>query len=124
MGQHKQKQEIAKWQQRNKDIDEAVAKRTLPRVPVEPSDYVVPAAALRHHIPGASDDDFNDLPPPLEQSDDESSVASVTDSEADTEQFDNDNIDFCELCQKPAWLHKYCRSKNKTLCQQMFCMFV
>ena len=29
-----------------------------------------------------------------------------------------------DLCHKPAWLHKYCRSKRKTVCQQMFCMFV
>ena len=118
MGQHKQRQEIAKWQQRKKDIDEAIPKRTLPRVPVEPSDYVAPAAALQHRTPAASDDVFNDLPQ-LEYYNDESAVASVTDSEADTEQSDNDNIDFCELCHKPAWLHKYCRSKKKTLCKQM-----
>ena len=65
MGQHKEKHEIAKWQQRKQDIDEAVAKRTLSLVLVEPSDYVVPAAALQHNIPAASDDDFTDLPPPL-----------------------------------------------------------
>ena len=36
--QHKQRQEIVKWQQRKKDIDEAIAKRSLPCVPVDPSE--------------------------------------------------------------------------------------
>ena len=39
IGQYKQRQEIIKWQQRKKDIDEAIAKRSLPRVPVDPSEY-------------------------------------------------------------------------------------
>ena len=44
--------------------------------------------------------------------------------ETNTDTDGNDDIAFCELCYKPAWLHKYCRNKKNTLCQQMFCMFV
>ena len=36
IGEYKKRQEIMKWQQRKKDIDEAIAKRSLPRVPVDP----------------------------------------------------------------------------------------
>ena len=117
IGQHKQRQEIVKWQQRKQDIDEAVAKRSLPRVPVDPSEYYVPAASLRHHPPVTGNDNDDDPTPLLiDDSDDELSVESVIDSEVDTEQSDDEDIEFCELCHKPAWLHKYCRSNNKTMC--------
>ena len=93
IGQHKQRQEIVKWQQRKKDIDEAIAKRSLPRVPVDPSEYHVPAASLRHRPPVIGNDDDDDPTPRLiDDSDDELSVAFVSDSGADTEQSDNEAI--------------------------------
>ena len=125
IGQHKRRQEIVKWRQRKKHIGEAIAKRNLPRVPVDPSEYSVPAATLQHRPPVTGDENGDELREPLvDDSDDASFVTSIIDSEVDTEQFDNEDIEFCELCHKPAWLHKYCRSKNKIMCQQMFCMFV
>ena len=46
-----------------------------------------------------SDDDATETPP------------SETNGVADTDTDDNDDVDYCELCRKPAGLHKSCRSK-------------
>ena len=107
MGQHKQKQEIARWQQRNRDIDEAIAKLTLPRVALDPSGMLATVTALQHNIIVASEDDHDDTPSLVDPSDDDVTTIPLTDSDADTEQDDNDNIEFCDLCHKPTWLHKY-----------------
>ena len=123
IGEHKKRQEILKWQQRKKDIDEAIAKRNLLRVPVDPSNYTIPAASVKHRPPSiGTDDDDGPIPLLTHESDDESFVAS--DKSSDQSESDNEDVEFCDLCNKPAWLHKYCRSNRKTVCQQMFCMFV
>ena len=83
IGEYKKRQEIIKWQQRKKNIDEASAKRSLPLVPVDPSDYYVPAASMKNRFPFIGND-----------SDDELSVTSVSDTEADTGQSDNADVEF------------------------------
>ena len=112
IGQHKQRQEIVKWQQRKKDIDEAIAKRTLPRVPVDPSGMLATVIALQHNISAASEDDQDDAPSLVDPSNDDVITTPLTDSDADTDQSDKDNIEFCELCHKPAWLHTFSFNKK------------
>ena len=48
---HKQKKEIASWQIRKQEIDEAIAKHTIPRVRVDPSGMIasVTTTAPRPH---------------------------------------------------------------------------
>ena len=76
IGEHKKRQEILKWQQRKKDIDEAIAKRSLLRVPVDPSNYTIPAASVKHRPPfTGTDDDDGPIPHLTDESDDESYVA-------------------------------------------------
>ena len=66
------------------------------------------------------------MPSLVDKSDDDVTQTPSWDSEVETNtDIDcNNDIEFCELCHKPAWLHKYCFNKNNHLCQQMFCMFV
>ena len=110
MGQHKQKPEIAKWQQRKNDIDEAIAKRTLPHAPVDLSGMVATVTALHQSDFVVSDEEMHNILPLVDQSDDDVTQTPPSDSGmvTDTDTDDNDHIDFCDLCHKPAWLHKYC----------------
>ena len=71
MGQHKQKQDISKWQQRKKDIDEAIAKRILHRVHVDPSGmFAAVAASFSSNCP-TSDDETASMPSLVDKSDDD-----------------------------------------------------
>ena len=74
MGQHKQKKEIAKLQIRKKEIDEAITKRTLARVPVDPSGMIasVTTSIPKLHDFTASDDDCDSMPSLTDQSSDDS----------------------------------------------------
>ena len=128
MGQHKQKQEIAKWQQRKKDIDEAIAKRIVLRVLVDPSGMVA-SVASSILIPCPEYNDRTDsVPSPVGKCSDDEVVHDPSldhNSDTDTDTDNNDDVEFSELCcNNPAWVRKYCKSNKKILCQQMFCMFV
>ena len=110
MGQHKQKKEIARWQLRKRDIDEAIAKRTIPRVPVDPSGMIasVVASTSKPYDFTASEDDGDSMPSLIDESSDDSeteALSSRQSSDSDTEP-DRDEVEFCDLRHKPAWLHK------------------
>ena len=71
-----------------KDIDEAIAERTHPRVPVDPSGMLATVAALQHNISAASEDDHGDTASLVDQSNGDITTTPLTDLD------DNDNIEF------------------------------
>ena len=93
MCQHKQKQEIAKWQQRKKDIDEAIAKHTIPRVPVDPSGMVAAITAPTPSNCQASEDETASMPSLVDKSDDDVTQTPSSDSDVETNMDTDGNDD-------------------------------
>ena len=92
MGQHKQNQEIAKWQQRKHDADDAIAKRTVPRVPVNPSGMVAAIIAPSPINCPASDGQAASMSSLVDKSEDDVTQTPSSDSDVDTN-YDSDDKD-------------------------------
>ena len=116
-----------------KQNDEARAQQPSPRVPVNPSGVITSIATttpkLHGFTPVRSDDksmssltDHSDTDASIDETETHAPSSGPT-SGLDTDT-DRDDVEYYESCTRFAWLHKYCKSKNNTLCQQIVCMFV
>ena len=106
MGQHTRKTEIAKLQIRKKEIDEAIAKRTIPRAPVDSSGIIasITTSAPKQQGDAASDNNCDSMPSLTNSSSDGSdtdfqSSGQTSDSDTETDRVD---VEFCVLRNKPS----------------------